>query len=73
MTGMYRHYKNAHIYRVLDVVLHTETQEKMVLYEELVPSDRNPLGLRFVRPFEMFTEMVEHDGKRVPRFEKLEP
>jgi len=71
LAGMYRHHKNGQLYRVLDVVLHTETQQRMVLYEELLPSERNPDGLRFVRPFEMFTELVEHDGQIIPRFEKL--
>lgn len=70
LIGMYRHYKNRRLYRVLDVVLHTETQERMVLYEELAPSERNPEGFRFVRPIELFTEVVECDGQMVPRFEK---
>lgn len=72
ITGIYQHYKNRQLYRVLDIVLHTETQQRMVLYEELLQSEKNPDSLRFVRPFEMFTEMVEFNGKMVPRFEKIE-
>lgn len=71
LAGIYRHYRNGSQYRVLEVVLHTETQQRMVLYEELKPSERNPEGMRFVRPLEMFTEFVEHDGKIVPRFQKV--
>lgn len=70
-TGLYRHYKNKQVYRVLDIVLHTETQQHMVLYKELIQSEQNPNNLRFVRPFEMFTELVEYNGKMVPRFEKV--
>lgn len=69
--GVYKHYKNGQLYRVLDIVLHTETQQRMVLYEEIIQSERNPDNLRFVRPFEMFTEIIEHHGKTVQRFEKL--
>ncbi len=66
VVGLYRHYKNKHIYRVLDVVIHADTQERMVLYEELVPA-----GLRFVRPLDTFTELLDHDGRVIQRFEKL--
>lgn len=71
LKGIYRHYKNGQLYRVLDLVLHTETQQHMVLYEEVVPSERNPDRLRFVRPLEMFTEIVNDDGKEVQRFVKM--
>jgi hypothetical protein len=44
----------------------------MVLYEELIPTKKNPDNLRFVRPFEMFTGIVSHDGRKIPRFQKVD-
>jgi hypothetical protein len=70
--GKYRHYKGNH-YEVLGVACHTETGEKMVLYRALYacPDLVEEYGDDpwFVRPFAMFTENVEIDGKSVPRFE----
>ncbi len=65
VVGLYRHYKNKHVYCVLDVVIHADTQERMVLYEQL----DGPL--RFVRPLETFTELLDHEGRFIQRFEKL--
>ncbi|WP_407928506.1 DUF1653 domain-containing protein [Aliidiomarina indica] len=60
--GYYRHYKGA-MYRVLDLVRHSETDEWLVLYHPCY-GDR---GL-WVRPYTMFIEHIEHEGKRQPRF-----
>lgn len=70
-AGVYRHYKGKE-YLVLGVALHTETREKMVLYKALYKCPeleeeygKDPL---FVRPFTMFVEEVEWEGKKTPRF-----
>jgi hypothetical protein len=63
--GLYRHYKD-NPYRVHSLALHTETREWMVVYEALYGE-----GGLFVRPAAMFTELVEVDGRRVPRFERV--
>ncbi len=62
-AGIYRHYKG-HEYLVLDVARHSETEELMVVYQP-------QYGARelWVRPLEMFTELVELNGQQVPRFE----
>ncbi|RYZ71049.1 MAG: DUF1653 domain-containing protein [Proteobacteria bacterium] len=62
--GLYRHYKNKP-YKVHGVVVHSETLEKLVLYEALYPND---LGSMWVRPLDMFLSTVEVDGKTVDRF-----
>ncbi len=62
--GTYRHYKGK-LYRVHEVVLHSETREELVLYETLYD---NSLSRLWVRPLTMFLEDVEVDGKRQPRF-----
>ena len=61
-TGRYRHYKG-NDYEVIGVVRHSETLEPMVLYRPLY----NDSGL-WVRPYAMFFEEVEVNGRRQPRF-----
>lgn len=63
--GKYKHYKG-NFYKVIDVVTHSETLEKMVLYETLY---ENPVSKLWVRPLKMFMENVTIDGKEIPRFE----
>lgn len=63
--GKYQHYKGNE-YEVVDVVIHSETEEFMVLYRPLYGDQ-----LLWVRPLEMFFEQVEVDGQRQPRFKFL--
>ena len=74
--GRYRHYKGKE-YEVLGVVMHTETNEKLVLYRALyeIPELRDAYGDDpwFVRPFTMFNETVVIDGQTVPRFAYVGP
>lgn len=65
--GRYRHYKGKE-YRVIGVAKHSETLEDLVVYEALYD---NELSKLWIRPLKMFTEMVEVDGKSVPRFEYI--
>ena len=62
--GRYRHHKGGE-YEVLGVVRHSETLEPMVLYRPLY----NNTGL-WVRPFSMFVEEIEVNGKKQRRFER---
>lgn len=64
-TGTYRHYKG-NLYQVYGVARHSETGEQLVVYVPLYGE-----GGYWVRPLDMFTEEVELDGQRVPRFEKV--
>jgi len=60
--GRYRHYKGRD-YRVLHVATHSETGEKLVVYQTLYGDFDY-----WVRPLAMFVETVEVDGQPVPRF-----
>ena len=60
--GRYRHFKGGE-YEVIGVGRHSETLEELVVYRALYGEQ----GL-WVRPAAMWTEMVERDGKRFPRF-----
>jgi hypothetical protein len=63
--GIYRHFKNKKLYRVLGVARHSETDEELVVYEPLYESDSK----YWVRPVDMFMETVEHEGVMQPRFQ----
>ena len=71
-TGKYKHYKG-NFYNVIGVAFHTETEEKMVIYKALYecPDLEAEYGASpyFVRPYKMFLETVNIDGKEVKRFE----
>jgi len=64
-NGIYRHYKG-NLYEVLMTAQHSETEEWMVVYKALY-GDK---GL-WVRPYKMFIEQIEIEGKRIERFKKV--
>jgi molecular chaperone GrpE (heat shock protein) len=64
--GIYLHYKGAK-YRVLYEAKHSETEESLVVYQNIEAEDKI-----WVRPKQMFQEEVEIDGVKKPRFEFLE-
>ena len=64
--GTYKHYKG-NLYKVIDVVRHSETLEELVLYKPLYKSKEYP-GQLWVRPLKMFVETVKVNGKKQPRF-----
>ena len=61
-AGIYRHFKGNE-YRVTGVAKHSETQEEFVVYQALY-GDHS----LWVRSLKMFTEEVEKDGYKGPRF-----
>jgi hypothetical protein len=63
--GLYRHYKGNE-YRVLGLARHSESLQVLVVYDALY-GERG----RWVRPVGMFTETVEVNGRRLPRFERI--
>jgi hypothetical protein len=64
--GTYRHYKG-HDYEVIAVGKHTETEEDVVIYRPLYPSDVQ----YWVRPYEMFCSNVIVEGVQVQRFTRV--
>lgn len=61
--GKYRHYKGKD-YEVIGLAKHSETLEELAVYYD----DKRDL---WVRPLKMFTEDVEIEGKKVPRFKYI--
>ena len=64
--GKYRHFKGGE-YEVTGVATHSESGDQLVVYRPLYGE-----GGLWVRPLDMFMEMVEHEGERQPRFECVE-
>ncbi len=66
LPGRYRHFKGKE-YEVIGLARHSESLEELVVYRQLY----GERGL-WVRPATMFAEVVEHEGRTVPRFTRLE-
>ena len=64
-AGRYRHYKGNE-YEVISMARHTETLEELVVYRALYGK-----GEIWARPASMWNEIVEKDGQKMKRFEKI--
>lgn len=64
---LYRHYKDpGKIYKVIDIGLFEPTQEIYVIYQPQYGEK-----LLWIRTLENFTDYVEVNGRKLPRFEKI--
>lgn len=63
--GRYERYKGGR-YRVVGVARHSETKERLVVYQALYGE-----GRLWVRPLAMFRERLRINGKTRPRFRYL--
>jgi cupin 2 domain-containing protein len=64
--GHYRHFKG-NVYNVMGTARHSESLEELVVYRQ----EYGEHGL-WVRPKQMFLEMVKVEEREVPRFQPLE-
>ncbi len=63
--GIYKHYKGNE-YELIDIALHSETLEEMVVYRALYGEQK-----LWVRPASMWDDEVVVNGVKVKRFEFL--
>ena len=63
--GIYAHFKGSR-YEVMGTGRHSETEEELVFYRKLYDDYSF-----WVRPLAMFTEQVDRDGYRGPRFRRV--
>ena len=64
-----------YLYKILEIAEHTETKEKLVIYQALYEDSSNGIHFGvFARPYVMFTSEVDHDKypdiRQKYRFEK---
>lgn len=59
---LYQHYKTGDVYKVIDIVKHTETLKDLVVYKSMELSSPNQV---WARPLEMFEEVVRVKTKDV--------
>lgn len=60
---IYQHYKGG-LYKFIGIAIHTETSEKLVIYQ-------NEEEQIFARPYEMFFGKVEYQGEVISRFKEI--
>jgi hypothetical protein len=65
MGRYYRHFKG-NIYKVLHIAKHSETLEDIVVYQAMY----GERGI-WVRPKNMFDEVIERDGRLIRRFAEI--
>lgn len=66
LGGTYQHYKGGR-YKLLQLAKQTETEEELVIYQDLNHSDQV-----WARPLSMFVDQVWHEGKLTRRFRAIE-
>ena len=64
--GRYRHFKGNE-YEVIGVAKDSETMGEVVVYRALY----GERGL-WVRSAQMFAEIIERDGRKMPRFQRID-
>lgn len=60
--GKYRHFKGKE-YEVIGIAKHSETLDELVVYRALYGDHA-----LWIRPLDMWEEIVEYNGKQQPRF-----
>ena len=65
--SIFKHYKGQY-YRVLCGAVHTETNEEMIVYQQLYKTINYPEGFIWTRPTSMFYSNIVIDNITIKRF-----
>ena len=66
--GKYIHSKSGKQYEVIGIAHHSEDLSELVVYKALYNSEKFGENALWVRPRQMFEEVVNIDGEMKPRF-----
>lgn len=69
--NLYIHSKTKCIYNVLFIGTHTESEEKLVVYQRLKLTDKTPQNI-WIRPLDMFMGDIINNGQLEKRFKKMD-
>ena len=69
---IYRHHKTQQEYQLIDIAIHSETREEMVVYKALYNCPNYGYGKLWVRPKKMFFEKVFYCNEWVSRFKLID-
>jgi hypothetical protein len=69
--GKYKHSKSGKEYEVIGIAHHSETLEELIVYKALYHSQEFGINAIWVRPIKMWNELVEINGEKLPRFQKI--
>jgi hypothetical protein len=64
----YEHSKSGKRYKIIATGKYSETLEDMVVYEAQYD---NPMSKIWIRPISMWSDEVEINGSKLPRFKKV--
>jgi hypothetical protein len=67
---IFEHYKGQK-YKIIEIGRHSETLQLQVVYQSLYDSAEFGDHAIWIRPLEMFLEMVVIDGQEIPRFHMI--
>lgn len=66
--AIFQHYRNKKNYKIIGIGRHSETMELQVIYQGQYVCEKFGDSPVWVRPLDMFLEIVENDGLKTPRF-----
>ena len=68
---IYEHYRGGR-YKIIDHGIYEPTEEAVVMYESLYDAPGYPKGTHWIRPLDVFSQMVTgEDDQKIPRFKHV--